>query len=332
MKALVQETYGPVENLRVREWARPAPGEKDVLVRVRAAGVDPGVWHVVTGKPYMVRLMGLGLSRPKVPVAGWDAAGVVEGVGPGVTRFAIGDEVFGNCGIGGSGTFAEYACLPVGSCAPKPASLTFEEAAALPVSACTALQAVRDIGKVGAGTQVLVLGAGGGVGHYAVQLAKVFGGRVTGVCSTSKVEFVRGLGADDVIDNTRAGGGAGGRRWDVIIDTAGRRSLAELRRVLAPRGVLAVVGGEGGNPWTGGFLESMVATSAISLWSSQKLRTVSSTVTADDLLRLKGLAEAGKLRPAVERRYALEEAALALGELEKGHARGKSVVVIGGGG
>jgi len=327
MKAIVQESYGPVENLRLVEREKPTPADKAVLIRVRAAGVDPGIWHLMTGRPYMVRLMGLGFSRPKVPVAGWDAAGVVEAVGPNVTRFKAGDEVFGNCDAGGTGTFADYACLPEGRCALKPVNLTFEEAAVLPVSGCTALQVVRDLGKVGAGTQVLILGAAGGVGHYAVQIAKAFGATVTAVCSTSKLEFVRSLGADDVIDYTREGLGPT-RRWDVIVDTAGRRSFAELRRVLQPKGVLAIVGGEGGNAWTGDFLERMVAAAFVSSFSSQKVRVVNATITTPDLLVLKELAEAKKLTPGLDRRYRLEEAVDALKELEKGHARGKSVVVM----
>jgi NADPH:quinone reductase-like Zn-dependent oxidoreductase len=327
MRALVQQRYGPLENLRLVEIEPPVPGPGGVLIRVRAAGVDPGIWHMMTGRPYMVRLMGLGFSRPKVQVAGWDASGVVEAVGPGVTRFTPGDEVFGNCGADGTGSFAEHACLPERSCAPRPANLSLEDAAALPVSACTALQALRDLARVGAGARVLVLGAAGGVGHYAVQIARAFGASVTGVCATSKIDLVRSLGADEVIDYTREGLGEA-RRWDVIVDTAGRRSFSELRALLSPRGVLAVVGGEGGNPWTGGFLERMAGAALLSLLSSQKLAFVNATVTTADLLVLKDLVEAGKLRPHVDRRYRLDEAVDALEELEKGHARGKSVVVI----
>jgi NADPH:quinone reductase-like Zn-dependent oxidoreductase len=275
--------------------------------------------------------MGLGFSGPKVPVAGWDAAGVVEAVGGGVTRFKPGDEVFGNSDVGGTGTFAEYACLPESHCAPKPANLTFEEAAVLPVSGCTALQAVRNLGHVRAGAKVLILGAAGGVGHFAVQIAKAQSALVTAVCSTSKLDFVRSLGADDVIDYTREGlsDGAHPRLWDVIIDTAGRRSFAELRRALAPGGVLVIVGGEGGNRWTGGFLERMLSASVLSLFSTQKLVVLNAKVNAPDLLTLKELAEAGKLKPALNRSYRLEEAVDALKELERGHARGKSAVVIG---
>jgi NADPH:quinone reductase-like Zn-dependent oxidoreductase len=328
MRAIVQETYGPLHNLRLVEREKPTPGDKYVLIRVRAAGVDPGIWHLMTGRPYMVRLMGLGFSRPKVPVAGWDAAGVVEAVGRHVTQFKLGDEVFGNCNVGGSGTFADYACLPEDHCAPKPTTLTLEEAAALPVSGCTALQALRDLGKVAAGMTVLILGAAGGVGHYAVQIAKARGATVTAVCSTSKLDLVRSLGADDAIDYTRDGLGEGARRWDVIVDTAGRRSFAEMRRVLSPKGVLAVVGGEGGNAWTGDFLERMASASFLSLFSAQKMVFVNATTNAPDLLALKELAEAKKLTPVIDRRYPLAQAVEALKELEKGHARGKSIVVM----
>jgi NADPH:quinone reductase-like Zn-dependent oxidoreductase len=328
MRAIVQEAYGPIDTVHLVEREQPVAAAGSVLIRMRAAGVDPGIWHLMTGRPYMVRLMGMGFSKPKVPIAGWDAAGVVETVGANVSGFKPGDEVFGNCGIGGSGTFADYALLPQTECAPKPTNLSFDEAATLPVSGCTALQAVRDVGKVGDQTRVLVLGAAGGVGHFAVQIAKAHGGVVTAVCSTSKLDFVRSLGADDAIDYTRAGLGDGGRQWDVIIDTAGRRSFAELRRVLAPRGVLAIIGGEGGNPWTGGFIERMLAGSLLSLGSKQKLVVMNAKVNAADLLVLKELAEAGKIKPAIERRYSLERAIDALKDLEKGHARGKSVVVM----
>ncbi len=326
MKAIVQQTYGPLDNLRLVEWQKPTPLANAVLIRVRAAGIDPGIWHLMTGRPYMVRLMGLGFSKPKVPVAGWDAAGVVEAVGQNVTRFKPGDEVFGNCDANGTGTFADYACLPEDRCAPKPTNITLEEAAALPVSGCTALQVVRDVGKVAAGMQVLVLGAAGGVGHFAVQIAKAFGAKVTGVSSTSKLDFVRSLGADEVIDYTRDGL-AGARVWDVIVDTAGRRSFAELRRVLSPNGVLAIVGGEGGNAWTGGFLERMASSSFLSLFSKQKMSVMNAKINVPDLLALKELVETKKLVVALDRRFPLEEAVAALKELEKGHSRGKSVVV-----
>jgi NADPH:quinone reductase-like Zn-dependent oxidoreductase len=329
MKAIVQEAYGPIDDLRLVEREAPKPADEAVLIRVRAAGVDPGIWHTMTGRPFMVRTMGLGFSRPKVPVAGWDAAGIVEAVGSGVTRFRPGDQVFGNSDVGGTGTFAEYACLPESHAAPKPTNLTFEEAAALPVSGCTALQAVRKVGKVRGGTKVLILGAAGGVGHLALQIAKADGAVVTAVCSAGKADFVRSLGADEVIDYTREALGAGARRWDVIIDTAGRRPVAELRSVLTEAGVLVIVGGEGGNAWTGGFLERILSAKVLSLFSSRKLAPLTATVNAPDLLVLKELAEAGALKPVVSQTYRLEEAVVALKELEKGHARGKSAVVVG---
>ena len=328
MKALVQNTYGPIANLRIVEWPVPVPADDAVLVRVHAAGLDPGIWHLMTGRPFVARLMGIGFSRPRIPVAGWDAAGVVEAVGAKVTRFKAGDEVFGNCDAAGTGTLADYACFPEDRCAPKPVNLSLEEASALAVSGCTALQCVRDHGHVGDDSKVLVIGAAGGVGHYAVQIAKAYGATVTGVCSTSKLDFVRGLGADDVIDYTREPIGAAGRRWDVIIDTAGRRGLKELRSILAPTGVLALVGGEGGNAWTGGFVERALGAAIGSLGSKQKLVAVSSKVTQHDLATLKKLVENDKLKPAIEQRYPLEQAVVALENLARGRARGKSVVVI----
>jgi NADPH:quinone reductase-like Zn-dependent oxidoreductase len=328
MRAMAQEVYGAVEDLRLVEVQKPTPARGTILVRVRAAGVDPGIWHMVTGRPYMVRLMGLGVFRPKTTVAGWDVAGVVEAVGAGVTRLKPGDEVFGNCGGSGTGSFAEYTCLPEDRCALKPAGLRFEEAAALPVSGCTALQAVREVCKVEAGMTVLVLGAAGGVGHYAVQIAKARGARVSGVCGPSKLELVRSLGADEAIDYSRETLGASARRWDAIIDTAGRRGLGELRHALAPEGVAAIVGGEGGNPWTGGFLERILAGSLVSLFSKRKLVALNARVTVADLEALCELVESGKLKPALDRLYPLAEAPAALAALAAGHARGKSVVVV----
>jgi NADPH:quinone reductase-like Zn-dependent oxidoreductase len=212
MKAIVQDVYGSADVLKLRDIARPEPGDGDVLIRVRAAGVDQGVWHLMTGLPYLVRLFGYGLKKPKVPVRGREVAGVVEAVGSGVTRFAAGDEVYGTC----DGSFAEYACAKEDKLARKPVGLSFEEAAAAPISGVTALQAVRDAGQVTVGQKVLILGAGGGVGSYAVQLAKAFGAEVTGVCSTGKVELVRSLGADAVIDYTTSDIAGAGKLYDVI--------------------------------------------------------------------------------------------------------------------
>ncbi|CCQ47727.1 alcohol dehydrogenase GroES-like domain protein [Pseudarthrobacter siccitolerans] len=255
MKAIVQDVYGSADVLELRDIARPGPRDGEVLIRVRAAGVDQGVWHLMAGLPYLIRLFGYGLKKPKVPVRGREVAGVVEAVGGGVTRFAPGDEVFGTC----EGSFAEYACAEEDKAARKPGGLSFEEAAAAPISGVTALQAVRDAGQVTVGQKVLVLGAGGGVGSFAVQLAKAFGADVTGVCSTGKVELVRSLGADAVIDYTTTDIAGAGKLYDVILDTAGNRPLSLLRRLLVPKGTLVIIGGENGGKLTGGFQRSLGA-------------------------------------------------------------------------
>lgn len=254
MKAVVQDRYGDADVLAVRDIDEQVPGDDEVLVRVRAAGVDPGAWHLMTGRPYLVRL-GFGLRVPKVKVRGRDVAGTVEEVGPGVTGFEPGDEVYGTV----EGSFAELACASATKLARKPGNLTFEQAAAVPISGMTALVAVHDRGRVVPGQRVLVIGAGGGVGSFAVQLAKARGAHVTGVCSSAKVELVRGIGADDVIDYTREDLADGSRTYDVVIDTAGRRPLSQLRRALARNGVLVIVGGEGGGRWLGGFQRQLGA-------------------------------------------------------------------------
>jgi NADPH:quinone reductase-like Zn-dependent oxidoreductase len=240
-----------------------------------------------------------------------------------VTRFKPGDEVFGTC----DGSFAEYACADEAKVASKPVNLTFEQAAAVPVSALTALQGLRDKGQVQAWHKVLIIGAAGGVGTFAVQIAKAFGAHVTGVCSTTKVELVRSIGADEVIDYTRDDFAGGGRRYDVILDTAGNRSLSQLRRALSPRGTLVIVGGEGGGKWTGGFERALWAL-MLSPFVSQKLRGLVSTETAEDLVVLKELIEAGKVMPVIEKTYPLSDAAEAVRYLADGHARGKLVVTV----
>ena len=248
MKAIVQDAYGSTDVLELRDIDKPVIADDEVLVRVHAAGVDRGVWHVMTGLPYPIRLAGYGLRAPKTPVPGMDVAGVVEAVGKDVTRFQPGDEVFGI----GKGAFAEYARVPENKLAPKPANLTFEQAAAIAISGLTALQGLRDHGRVEAGQKVLIIGASGGVGTYAVQLAKAFGAEVTAVCSTTKVDMVRSLGADHVIDYTRDDFAKGEQRYDVILDIGGNSSLARLRRVLSPRGTLVIMGGETSGRWLGG--------------------------------------------------------------------------------
>jgi NADPH:quinone reductase-like Zn-dependent oxidoreductase len=324
MKAVVQDTYGPPAVLELREIDKPVVRDDDLLVRVRAAGVDPGVWHLMTGLPYLVRVMGYGLRTPKVGIRGRDVAGRVEAVGTNVTRFRPGEEVFGTC----DGSFAEYVCARPDKLAPKPANLTFEQAAAVPISGLTALQALRDTGKVQSGQRVLVIGAAGGVGSFAVQLAKAFGAEVTGVCSTTKVDLVRSIGADLVIDYTREDFTDGARHWDLIVDTAGRRSLSQLRRALTRRGTLVIVGGEGGGRWLGGFDRQILRAPAVSAFSRQRLRPLVSKERSEDLLVLKDLIEAGKITPVIDRTYPLSEAPEAIRYLEEGHAQGKIVITV----
>jgi NADPH:quinone reductase-like Zn-dependent oxidoreductase len=324
MKAIVQETYGSADVLELREIDKPVVGDDDVLVRVRAAGLDPGVWHLTTGLPYLVRIMGYGLRKPKARVRGRDLAGRVEAVGKNVTQFQPGDEVFGTCD---DGSFAEHACARADRFAPKPANLSFEQAAAVPVSACTALQGLHDKGQVQPGQKVLIIGAAGGVGSFAVQLAKAFGAEVTGVCSTTKADLVRSIGADHVIDYTREDFADGRQRYDVILDTAGRRSLSHLRRALTSRGTLVLVGGEGGGRWTGGFERSLWAL-MLSPFVGQKLRALVSTEREEDLQSLRELIEAGKVTPVIDRTYALSEVPDAIRYLEEGHARGKVVITV----
>ena len=322
MKAIAQNRYGPVESLELRDLDLPVIGADEVLIEVRAAGVEPGVWHLMTGLPYVMRVMGFGFRGPKSPVRGRDVSGRVEAVGKDVTRFKPGDEVFGTC----EGSFAEYASAREDQLALKPANLSFEEAAVLPISGITALQAVRDKGQVTPGDKVLIIGAGGGVGTYAVQIAKSFGAEVTGVCSTSKVDLVASLGADRVIDYTREDI-VDGTIYDVIIDNAGNRSLSTLRSVLGPEGRLVIVGGEEGGNWVGP-LDRIVPALLIGPFVKQKMGMLMSTENTPDLLALAELAESGKVRPAVERTYPLVEAPDAVRYVGEGHARGKVVVTI----
>jgi NADPH:quinone reductase-like Zn-dependent oxidoreductase len=323
MKAVVQERYGPPDVLELREIETPVAGDGDVLVRVRASGVDQGVWHLMAGLPYLVRLAGVGLRAPKNPVRGYDVAGRVEAVGANVTRFRPGDEVFGTC----RGSFAEYARARPDRLAPKPANLTFEQAAAVPISGYAALQAVRDQGKVQPGQRVLIIGAGGGVGTFAVQLSKAFGAEVTGVCSTTKTDLVRSIGADRVIDYTREDFADGRNRYDVILDIAGNRSLSHLRRALAPEGTLVIVGGEGGGRWLGG-IDRQLRAHLLSPFVRQKLGTWISTEQEEDLETLRELLEAGTVTPIIDRTYALGEVPAAIRYLREGRARGKVVVRV----
>lgn len=322
MKAMTHAAYGPPSVLRLEDIPRPVPGRGDVLVRIEAAGVDPGVWHLMAGMPYLIRAMGFGLRAPRDRVRGQDLAGRVEAVGPDVTRFRPGDEVYGTC----DGSFAEYACAKEENLARKPANLTFEQAAAVPVSAVTALQAVRNAGRLTAGQSVLVIGAGGGTGHFAVQLAKSFGAHVTGVCSTAKADLVRSLGADEVIDYTREDATDGTRRYDLVLDTAGNRPLPVLRRALTPRGTLVIIGGEGGGDWIGGNGRQLRAL-VMSPFTGQRLRGLAvMNLHHDDLRFLAELIEAGTVRPVIDRTYPLADVPEAITYLMDGHVRGKVVV------
>ncbi len=332
MRAITQDRYGSADVLTLDDIEKPAVGDDEVLIRVRAAGVGPDVWHLMTGRPYFVRLMGFGLRRPKARVVGRDVAGRVEAVGRDVTQFRPGDEVFGTC----RGAFAEYACARAGGegsvggdgvLAPKPPNLTFEQAAGVPTSACAALQGLRDAGAIQSGQSVLVIGASGGVGTFAVQLAKAFGAQVTGVCSTPKADLVRSIGADHVIDYTREDFADGAKRYDLILDTAGRRSLSHLRRALTPRGTLVIVGGEGGGRWTGGF-ERQLRAVLLSPFLRQRLRSLTAVERREDLLFLKDLIEAGKVTPVIARTYPLNQAPKALSDANEGHGRGKAVISI----
>jgi NADPH:quinone reductase-like Zn-dependent oxidoreductase len=325
MKAIVQDAYGSADVLKFADIDRPVPTDNQVLLRVHAAGLHRGDWHIMTGLPYLIRLVvpSLGLRRPKVRVRGMDVAGTVEAVGTQVTRFQPGDEVFGWC----DGAFAEYACAPQDQLAAKPANLSFEQAAAVPTSAFAALQGLRDSGQVQPGQTVLIIGAAGAVGSFAVQLAKAFGAQVTGVCSTTQVELVRSIGADEVIDYTRADVTDGTRRWDLILDTAGHRTLSQLRQALTPKGTLVIVGSEGRGRWLGGFDRSLRAP-MLSRFVSQRLRMLASKPRQDDLVVLAELIEAGKLTPIIGRTYPLGEVPEAIRQLEQGHARGKLVITV----
>ncbi|MFJ2033554.1 NAD(P)-dependent alcohol dehydrogenase [Streptosporangium sp. NPDC087985] len=326
MKAIVQDVYGPADVLQLRDIDQPPVDDDEVLVGVRAAGVDPGVWHLMTGRPYLVRTFGFGLRRPTVPVRGLDLAGVVEAVGAAVTDLRPGDEIYGVCE---SGSYAEYATARRQRLAHKPANLSFAQAAVTPISGTTALQAVRDCASVQPGQQVMVIGAAGGVGSFAVQIAKAYGATVTGVCSTGKADLVRSLGADDVIDYTRDEIDRHGARYDVIIDTAGNRPLRLLRRALTPRGTLVLVGGEnGGGPLLGGFDRAMLRAPLLSMVTRQRLRGLIAKVRTADLDELRRLIESDAVTPVIDHTYPLVAAPDAIRHVAGGHAKGKAVVTV----
>lgn len=321
MKAIVQDRYGPPDVLHLEDIGEPIAGADEVLVRVLAASAFIGDWHIATGLPYAIRAVS-GLRAPKNRVRGQDFAGRVESVGASVTDLHPGDEVFGTC----FGSFAEMARAEPDKIAPKPANLDFERSATVPTTGSTALQGLRDVGRVQPGQTVLIIGAAGGVGSFAIQIAKAFGAHVTGVCSTTKVDLVRSIGADDVIDYTRDDFAEMGQRYDVILDTAGNRSVSHLRRALAPRGTLVIGGGEGGGRWFG--VGRQLRASMLSPFVSQKLGTFIAKPNRRDLLVLKELIEAGKVTPVIGSTYPLIEVPEAIRHLGDGHGRGKVVISV----
>lgn len=321
MKAIVSRCYGSPEVLKLEEVAKPTPEDNQVLVKVHAAAVNPLDWHYMRGEPYVMRLSS-GLGQPANTGVGVDFAGTVEAVGKNVTRFKSGDEVFG----GRSGAFAEYVTVREDrALVLKPANLTFEQAAAVPIAAITALQGLRDKGRIQPGHKVLINGASGGVGTFAVQIAKSFGAEVTGVCSTRNVELVRSLGADHVIDYTQEDFTQGERRYDLILDNVGNRSFSDLRRVLKDSGALVMVGGSSRDPWLGMMMQPIKA-GMLSPFVDQDLVMFLAELNQPDLEILSGLMQAGKVTPVIDRQYPLSEVPTAIRYLEQGRARGKVII------
>jgi NADPH:quinone reductase-like Zn-dependent oxidoreductase len=323
MRAVVQDAYGDAGVLRQETVARPEAAPDEVLVRVHAAGVDRGTWHLMTGKPYLMRIVGMGFRGPKDRVPGRDLAGTVEAVGAAVTRFAVGDEVYGI----GRGSFAEHAVVREDRLARKPARLSFEQAAVVPVSAGTALQALTDHGRLEAGQHVLVVGASGGVGSYAVQLAKALGAEVTGVAGTAKLDLVRSLGADHVLDRTRDDYADGSRHYDLVLDIAGNPGLSRLRRALTPTGTAVLVGGEDGGNLTGGMNRSLRAL-VLTRFVSQRLVWFIAQERGSDLERLHDLLESGQVTPSIDRTFPLDRVPDALRLLGSGQVRGKVAITV----
>jgi NADPH:quinone reductase-like Zn-dependent oxidoreductase len=322
MSAITHDRFGSADVLRLTEIPRPVPGEGEVLVGVHAAGVDRAAWHMMTGKPYLGRLA-FGLRTPRNPVLGIEVAGVVAAVGAAVTRFTVGDELYGFA----KGSFAEYTLAAEAKLALKPHNLTFEQAAAVPVSGATALQALTDAGHVEQGQAVLVIGASGGVGSFAVQIAKALGAEVTGVASTAKLDLVRSLGADHVLDYTRDDFADGSRHYDLILDIAGNPTLSRLRHALTRTGTAVITGGEEGGSFSGGMNRQLRAL-ALSPLLRQRLTMFIAKQRSRDLDRLTALMETGRVIPSIERTFPLHQAADAVRHLEAGHARGKVVISI----
>jgi NADPH:quinone reductase-like Zn-dependent oxidoreductase len=324
MKAIVYCDYG-LANLKLEEIAKPVPNDDQVLVKVRAASVNPYDWHFIEGTPKIMRL-GVGLRKPTDTRLGVDYAGTVEAVGKGVTQFKPGDEVFGGRG----GAFAEYVCpRAVRAIAIKPANITFEQAASVNIAGITALQALRDSGKVQSGQKVLINGASGGVGTFAVQIAKSFGADVTGVCSTRNVDLVRSLGADHVIDYTKEDFAKSGQRYDVVLDNVPNHSLSDCRGILTPKGKYVMIGGGGPNDgrWVGPF-GRVIKTMLMSPFVSQQMGMMMADTSQKDLTILADMMQSGKIKPVIDRTYKLSEVPAAIAYLEEGHARGKVVITV----
>lgn len=326
MKSVVYTDYGPPDVLEIRDVRKPVPTDDQILVRVRAASVNPLEWHFIRGTPYIARIAAMGLRKPKSPRLGVDMAGQVEAVGKNVTQFKLGDEVFG----GKNGAFAEYVCVRADKAVVlKPNNITFEQAASVPIAAITALQALRDKGHVQAGQKVLINGASGGVGTFAVQIAKSFGAEVTGVCSTRNLDMVRSLGADHVIDYTKENFANGDERYDIILDNVGNQPLSGFRHALKPKGICVMIGG--GGPSDGGFLGPMarpLKAFLLSPFISQKMGFFVAELTRDDLGVLRDLMQTGKVTPVIDKTYPMSQIADAIRYLEEGHARGKVVITF----
>ena len=322
MKAIITERYGTPDVLEFKETAKPTPKDNEVLVKIHAASLNMFDWHLLTADIFLVRL-NAGFFKPKYKIPGADVAGRVEAVGKNVTQFKVGDEVYGDLAASGCGSFAEYVAVPEKALALKPVNLTFEEAAAFPMAAVTALQGLRDAGKLQAGHKVLIQGASGGVGSFAVQIAKVLGAEVTAVCSTRNMELVRSLGADHVIDYTKEDFTRNGKQYDLILAVNGYHPINEYKRALTPKGIYVMAGGA-----TKQMFEALLQSSFISEKNGRKLGVLTALPKQEDLVYLKGLTEAGKLKPVIDKRFPLNEAAHALRYLGEGHARGKVVITV----
>jgi NADPH:quinone reductase-like Zn-dependent oxidoreductase len=323
MKAIVYHNYGSPDVLRLEEIEKPVPDDNQVLIRVRAASVNPLDWHFMRGSPYFFRMM-TGVPKPKITRLGIDVAGQIEAVGKNIRQFKAGDEVFGAC----RGAFAEYVCTSETALVKKPDNVTFEQAASVTVAGFTALKGLRDKGQIRAGQKVLINGASGGVGTFAVQIAKSFAADVTGVCSTRSVEMVRSIGADRVIDYTQEDFTKGEQRYDLFFDCIGNHSLLACRRVLNPKGIYIMIGGAGGR-WMGP-VPRVIRAFLLSQFVSQKLLMFLDKVSKEDLTMMSELLEAGKVTPVIDRRYRLSEVPEAMRYLEEGHARGKVVITVQG--